>query len=263
MSYSLIKLNSARNCLRYIVRAFKIKEIYIPYYICPAIRLSLSKENCKIHYYHIDDKFFPDCEFKENAYILYPNYFGVCNENIIKLSKKYNNLIVDNAHSFYSEPFGIASFNSLRKFFPFVRDGAFLYTKKLLDSEFIQDKYDYEIKSLSYEEICKNELRIDREDIMLMSKCSERIFSSLNIEKDKNERIKTYNKYFVQNDYNNIPFGIPILCENKNEAIKKVIELKKQGYEIYKYWNNLPDSFLEKMFYERLVVVPAIKNGDN
>ena len=81
MSYSLIKLNSARNCLRYIVRAFKIKEIYIPYYICPAIRLSLSKENCKIHYYHIDDKFFPDCEFKENAYILYPNYFGVCNEN--------------------------------------------------------------------------------------------------------------------------------------------------------------------------------------
>ena len=118
MSYSVVKLNSARNCLRYIVKAFDIKEIYIPYYLCSAIRLSLSKENCKIHYYHIDDKFYPTCDFKENDFILYPNYFGVCNENVLKLAKKYKNLIVDNAHSFYFEPVGIASFNSVRKSVP-------------------------------------------------------------------------------------------------------------------------------------------------
>ena len=60
-----------------------------------------------------------------------------------ELSSKYTNLIVDNAHSFFSEPKGVASFSSLRKFFNQVRDGSFLYIKSDFSFEFQQDDYSY------------------------------------------------------------------------------------------------------------------------
>ena len=62
---------------------------------------------------------------------------------IEKLNKEYRNLIIDNAHSFYSAPQGIASFNSLRKFFPKIKDGAFLYTKKFSNINYPKDNYSY------------------------------------------------------------------------------------------------------------------------
>ena len=45
--YKLLKLNLARNSLRYILRTYNIKEIYVPYYLCDVIRHSIIKENCK------------------------------------------------------------------------------------------------------------------------------------------------------------------------------------------------------------------------
>ena len=51
MKYQIVKLNTARNSLRAVVKAFNIKEIYIPYYICPVVRSVLIKENCKINFY--------------------------------------------------------------------------------------------------------------------------------------------------------------------------------------------------------------------
>ena len=125
MQYKIVKLNTARNSLRCIIKTYKIKEIYIPYYICYAIRNAAYQEKCKIIYYHIDKNFTPIDEFPIDAYILYPNYFGICSHIVDKLVKKYHNVIIDNAHSFYSEPRGLASFNSLRKFFPTLRDGSF------------------------------------------------------------------------------------------------------------------------------------------
>ena len=117
MTKNLIKLNTARNCLRYIIRAYGIEEIYVPYYICPTIKSAIRKEKAKINFYHVDKKFMPVNDFGKDYFILYPNYFGICSKNVQILSKKYKNLIVDNAHSFYSDSLGLASFNSLRKFF--------------------------------------------------------------------------------------------------------------------------------------------------
>lgn len=127
--YNLLKLNLGRNSLRYIIRNYKIDEMYIPYYICPAIRQALIREKCKPVFYHIDDNFLIQDDLPRDSYILYPNYFGVCDKNVIKLSKIYPKLIVDNSHSFYSKPVGFASFNSARKFLP-VYFGSFLWIKE-------------------------------------------------------------------------------------------------------------------------------------
>ena len=80
----LVYLNSARNCFRYIMKAFKIKEIYIPYYLCSCLRHIAFAEGCKINFYHINLDFSPASTFPKNAYILYPNYFGVCSKIVKK-----------------------------------------------------------------------------------------------------------------------------------------------------------------------------------
>ena len=133
-----IALNSARNCLRYVIRAFNIKEIYIPYYTCPVVWQAIQKEHCKIKFYHIDKTFMPDIDLPSEAYIVYTNYFGICSKNVKDLTKKYKNIIVDNSQAFYMPKYGIASFNSIRKFFG-VPDGALLYIDKRLNEDFEQD----------------------------------------------------------------------------------------------------------------------------
>lgn len=83
-----ILLNSARNCLKYILRAYKIPKIHLPYYICPVVRQAIREENVKMEFYHIDKFFMPKKNFAEDEYILYPNYFGLCDEQSEILSKK-------------------------------------------------------------------------------------------------------------------------------------------------------------------------------
>ena len=262
MNYELIKLNTARNALRYVIRAFNINELYIPYYICPSIRNSIKKENCKINFYHIDESFYPTIKFPEKAYILYPNYFGVCSKNVDKLSSEYPNLIVDNAHSFFSEPKGIACFNSLRKFFPNLRDGSFLYTSKTLDEDIVVDDYSYELKILSQEEIIKNEYRLDYENIKIISNTTLNYFKNIDFEKEKQRRFISVQKlkeiYDNKNylsisvDANDFPFVYPFLAKDIIVAEKIV---KSLSQETYRYWTNLPDSFIEKVFYSRLVPI--------
>ena len=264
-SYKIVKLNTARNALRYIIKAFNIKEIYIPYYLCPAIRNAVLKEQCKINFYHIDINFEPLSDFPDDAYILYPNYFGVCSWIVEKLALKYKNLIADNAHSFFSEPVGIASFNSVRKFFTKIKDGAFLYTTKTLDINFPKDTYEYEHKILSYEELCKNENRLDKEDIKIMSACTENYFTSENIDEIKQTYIKNYEKYHKnycsQNRLifklkeNDVPYKYPYLADTMENAEKTALEFNKNGIIIFRYWNNMPDSFTEKEFYTKLVAI--------
>ena len=262
MNYELVKLNSARNALRYIIKAFKVVELYMPYYICPSLRIAVKKENCKIIFYHIDKTFTPVEEFPENAFVLYPNYFGICSSIVEKLSLEYKNLIVDNAHSFFSEPIGIASFNSLRKFFPNLRDGSFLYTSKIIDTKFEVDTYSYDDKVLSREELVKNENRLDGEEIKFISQTTLEYFQNIDLSLEKQIRIDKYNDFSEKySPFNNLkivlkesdcPFSYPYLASNSNEANMVV---KNLNQEVYRYWSNLPDSFEEKVFYKNLVSI--------
>ena len=260
MKYELVKLNTARNCLKYVIRAFNIKELYLPYYLCPAIRIAAAKEKCRIIYYHINTNFEPQEKFPSQAFILYPNYFGICTDIVNNLAKKYPNLIVDNAHSFFSEPKGIASFNSLRKFFPKLRDGAFLYTKQTLNEDFKKSSFEYDLKELDYKEICINENRLDLEDILLISDCTMNYFNSLDMKSEKEGLIKHFNDFqdkygFIKELKEEVPFKYPMLANNKKDADKFVEKLTKQGFTIYRYWNNMPEDFTEYPLYERLVAI--------
>ena len=262
----LIKLNTARNCLRYLVKAYKINKIHIPYYMCNTIKSNLRMEKVEIKYYHIDKNFMPVCEFSENDYILYPNYFGICTNNIKILEKKYKNLIIDNAHSFYSKPYGLASFNSLRKFFQpnfGIKNGAYLYTDKILNEKFDISE-NYKTVEYNFENIVKNENKLDEEDIKLISLTTEKLMKTIDYEKEKRQRLENFYKFHeLYSDKNElkiklqpeeIPFVYPLMT--KDEKIG--FELEKQGLMIFRYWNGIPKNFKEYYFYKYLVPIPIV-----
>ncbi len=256
-----ILLNSARNCLRYLVRVLGITKIYIPYYICPVVWQSLRKENVKILFYHIDKNFFPTICFNENDYILYPNYFGICNKNSEYLALKYKNLILDNSQAFYGSKTGLASFLSPRKFFN-VNDGGILFCKFNLEQNFVPDKdRDYIINS--FDDFCKNELSLNNQPIKLMSEKTKSYLKNLNFEKSFSERkrifqrisnvLKNINDFKFLTDENIAPMIYPIISKY-NANIKYIME----KYNIYplKFWTKLPNNFLESYFQNKIMGIP-------
>lgn len=266
MSYHKIELNSARNCLRYIIRAFSIKEIHIPYYLCACIRHSIIEEGCKINFYHIDKNFYPEENFDNDDFILYPNYWGISGQNVQKLAEIYKNLIVDNAHSFYSEPCGIASFTSVRKFFPTLMDGAILYTRELLTSKINKDTFSYIPQKLQYSEIVRNEKRIDNLELGYISDSTKNALEKIDFEYEKVRRIRLFNFFHERFGNSNLldlhliknesPFCYPYLAEDENMADCVAKSLEKEGMLIYRYWNVMPESFLENVFYKTLIPIP-------
>ena len=225
--YKFLKLDYARNSFRFLIKEFGIKEIRLPYYLCDVMRHGAFAEGCKILFYHIDDNFMPAESFNEKEFILYPNYFGICEKNVKQLSKIYPNLIVDNAHSLYSEPMGIACFNSVRKFIP-KRTESFLFIKENSPEPHAE----------SFDEL----ERISKKRTISFKKLNL-LYHNLNL-------LKFDLKYITS------PFCYPCLTATENEADLLVKKLEQEGKIIYRYWNTLPKTFNEYKFYSRLVPIP-------
>ena len=271
---SSIKLNLARNCLRYAIRAYEIKEMYIPYYICPVIYKVLREEGCRIKIYHIDEKFFPICNFGEKDFILYPNYFGVCFRNVKKLSSLYKNLIVDNAQAFYSPHMGMVSFTSARKFFD-VSDGAYLFGCKKISQTFTKDdsmmRYSAlfsENESYSFERFCTNEELLNKEPIKEMSDLTEKILSSVDYILEGKKRKENFNYLHSYLRYKNelhfeledeeVPMVYPFKISNENIG-KRLID---EGVELIRYWKGIHRGCNEYGFARYLLALPINSKYD-
>ena len=220
--YKSLEFDLARNALEHLIKIFNIDKIHIPYYLCDVVRHTLCRKGCKPIFYHVDDSFFPAEKFSQCDFILYPNYFGICYQNVKILAEKYPCLIVDNAHSYYDFPQGFACFNAGHKF-GFKK--SVLWFKDKSSNKFIHP-------------------------------------SQENFQRYNNGFIKFHERYGKQNllKIENVDgicsFVYPLLVNTENEANSIVKELKKEGKTIYRYWNPLPKSFNEYKFYSRLIPIP-------
>ena len=266
-----IALNCARNCLRYIIKAFQVEEIFVPYYTCPVVWQSIKKENCSIKFYHIDEDFMPTMEFSENSYILYTNYFGICAKNVKNLAKKYKNLIVDNAQAFYMPKYGIASFNSIRKFFG-VSDGALLKSDKQIDNIFEKDssyqRCSHLLKRLDinaqfgYQDFCNNDNSLINEEIKAISNLTKAIFNSIDIGEAKQKRLENFNflhknlsdknSLSIYLDKDDVPMVYPYLVKNENLRTKLI----KSKIYVATYWDSQPLDSQEGIFQKYLLPIP-------
>lgn len=225
--YKKLKFDYARNSFRYLIREFAIEEIRIPYYLCDVMRHVAFAEGCKPLFYHIDDNFMPTEEFGEDEFVLYTNYFGVCDDNVKKLVKIYPKLIVDNAHSLSATPSGFACFNSVRKFIP-ERIESYLYIKEM-SPEFSQEIPD--------------DMKLVYMKKATCFKVLDKKYRDINLLKFNLDKIKS-------------PFCYPCLTATNEEADRLAENLEREGKTIYRYWGELPKAFNEYKFYRRLVPIP-------
>ncbi len=261
-----ILLNSARNCLKYILRAYKIPKIHLPYYICPVVRQAIREENVKMEFYHIDKFFMPKKNFAEDEYILYPNYFGLCDEQSEILSKKNKNLILDNAHAFFAPQKGLASFSSPRKFFN-VNDGGILEINTKISENFAQDE-DRTLEIKDFESFCKNELSIDYNPIKFMSEKTKNSLKNINFDEKISKNRKIFSKIDQKLKKTNIlnlhllknstPMCYPFLTEDFEEEEKIAKMLEKEGIYLIKYGSNLPETYPEFEF-TKILMIPLIE----
>lgn len=186
-----IRLNTARNCFEYILKAKKYTKVYIPYYTCEVMLEPLLKLNISYEFYHINAHFEPveQKELQPNEAFLYTNYFGLKEEGVKKLALVYKNqLIVDNAQAFFAAPLqGIDTFYSARKFLG-VPDGAYLYTDCILEvkeQDVSYERMTHLLKridldaSSGYEDFQKNDEVLIGQPIKRMSKLTETLLSSI------------------------------------------------------------------------------------
>ena len=216
-----MKFRYARDAFGYLIQKYEIKEVFMPYYLCDVMRHAAVTHAAKPVFYHIDDGFLPVQDFPHDAYVLYPNYFGICAKNVEKLEELYPKLIVDNAHAYFEKPSGFACFNSAKKFLP-VKEGANLWIKDVCEECLSPEKPDFlrrEMFLKYHKKLSDNELNIDIPD-----SC--------------------------------IPYCYPYLAPSVEIADKLVEKLTADGKTIYRYWNNLPKSYNEYKFYSRLVPIP-------
>lgn len=206
-----IRLNTARNCLEYILLAKRYNKVYIPYYTCEAVLQPIKKipYPISIEYYHINLNLEPNelPELKADEAFLYTNYFGLKQDCVERLSKHYRErLIVDNSQAFFDMPVkGIDTFYSVRKFFG-VADGAYLYTDARLEkyhgndlvADVSYDKMTALLKRIDlspedgYEDFQLVENSLSYQPIKFMSKLTETILSSIDYERVRQIRRKNF-----------------------------------------------------------------------
>ncbi len=246
-----IMLNSARNALRYIIKAYNIKEIAVPYYTCPVVWQAIQIEGCRIIPYDIDDKFLPQQEFSSEIFILYNNYFGICHKNIVYLAQKYKNLIIDNAQAFYAAKQGIASFYSPRKFFGLPDGGIAICDKESKEQFEVSTSYNlcshllkrHDLGAESgYKDFQQNEDSFIEQPIQYMSLLTRSLMGNIDYEWVKNKRLENFsylhrtlkekNNLCINISENDVPSVYPLRIEDLSLR-QKLIQNK---IFVAKYW---------------------------
>ena len=244
----LIRVNTARNGLLYILKAKNIKKLYIPYYLCDSVAGVCDREGYQYEMYSVNESFVPvfDKPLGKDEYLYVVNYFGqLDNFQILKLKEKHGNIICDNVQAFFQAPvIGIDTVYSCRKFFG-VPDGGYVSTDKLLDIPLENDRsadrmkhilgrFETQKASDYYEDFKRNDRLFDTLELKAMSELTRNIMGAVDYDKVKicrNANFNTLNEILGAKNPLPIkvvegPYAYPFYCENGNSVRKKLIEAK-------------------------------------
>lgn len=281
-----IRLNTARNCFEYVLRARNYSKVFIPYYTCEVMLEPIRKLGIDYKFYYINEILEPTVlpKLKENEAFLYTNYFDLKQNCVKKLALEFGKqLIVDNAQAFYAEPLeGIDTFYSARKFFG-VPDGAYLYTDKLLHQKFEQDvsyeRMSHLLKRIDlgaeggFQDFRMNDNALCHQAIKRMSKLTEAILAGIDHNEVRKKRRENYlqleealkhkNQLHLEMDAESVPLVYPYLSDD-NSLKQRLIENK---VFVATYWPNVrewtTEEMLERKLTDNLIPVPCDQRYDS
>lgn len=268
-----LKLNSARNCLRYLVSALGIRRMYVPAYTCPVVWQALEAENCEMVLYNITSNFLPEAELDPENFVLYTNYFGICTEKVAQLAKKYPKLIVDNAQAFFALNIAKYSFNSPRKFFG-VPDGGYFFGNVGESGQLTQDisleRISHLLKRIefganaAYSDFRQNDDSLIDLPVKRMSRLTERLLRGIDYSKVKKIRRENYqylhsflsskNKLDVAITDETIPMVYPFLPFQNGAKLKRA--LIEEHIFVATYWTGQKDLDFGRDLENNLLPLP-------
>ncbi|MBX2905403.1 MAG: hypothetical protein KF744_05155 [Taibaiella sp.] len=276
----LVRLNTGRNALEYILRAHNYKKLYLPHYHCSALITPLERLGLPYELYHIDYNFeFSDIVVGADEAILYINFFGLKDDYIATLVGKYPNLIVDNAHSFFSPVHsGVDTFYSCRKFFG-VPDGAYVAATKHPVMDVQEDtsyaRYEHlvgrrdEGATAHYGFYKHIENEFANEPVKLMSRSTQQVMENIDYDSAKARRSANYahlhkalgNRNRLTLPSESMGMSYPLLASI--EMLHKLIE---QKVYIGVYWPNvirdMPNDTVEHDLALNLLSLPIDQRYD-
>ncbi|MDY6945387.1 MAG: hypothetical protein SXG53_06685 [Pseudomonadota bacterium] len=137
------RFQSGRAALLALLEAGRPKRVWLPWYICSSVIDTVAASGAQLLRYGLNEQFEVDPHLQLGAddWLVYVNYFGLQDDRIVALLRRLpaEQVIVDNAQSFYSAPTAsLATVYSPRKFFG-VPDGGYLVTK-LPVAAYLQDE---------------------------------------------------------------------------------------------------------------------------
>jgi len=256
-----LKFQSGRAALRAALEYANIKIVFLPVYICDAVVQAVVDSGAVVKSYNLDDSLYPKNlpdSIPKKCALLYPNYFGLCDENIKCLlqhiSKK--KIIIDNSQALFALPDNVmASIYSIRKYIG-VPDGGLLVSTeldfKMPDNEdsnslarmkalLLRMSYSARTGYLSYVE---SEKTLNNTKPLKMSRLTNRLMASIDMDAVKRRRRENFLELALQLDKFNehkwligsdsVPLCYPLLVDKKVDNLKQ--QLINKGIFIPTYW---------------------------
>lgn len=271
-----VALNCGSNCLAYLIRARKIKTLWIPYFLCDCVEETCRKEKIEVCFYRIQEDFTPAGDFylENDAWLYLVNFYGQLTEQQIReLVQRHGRVIVDNAQAYFDIPLeGVDTLYTCRKFFG-VPDGAFLYTDTRLQEELPRDESFERMHFLLgrfeqpasnfYGEYVNNNDALSYEPIKIMSRLTDNLLRGIDYERVK--KLRTENYRYLDSRLGGInllklrdiegAFAYPLLLKNGGVIRKK---LQQQKIYIPTLWPNVPrDGFPEGDYAQNILPLPC------
>ena len=236
-------LNTARQALGYLIRARKIKKLYLPYYLCSSVFELCAREACPVEYYSVGADFLPrfDRLPGRDEWLYVVNYFGqLGRETVLRMKQRYGNLILDNVQAFFQAPVeDVDTIYSCRKFFG-VPDGAYLATDAVLPEKLEQDASRDRMGHLLgrfetsasewYGDFRAADDAFDREPLKAMSPVTHNLLRAIDYEAVRRRRNDNY-AYLASRlgpvnplrlDAPDGPYCYPFYCRNGMELKRKL-----------------------------------------
>ena len=273
----LLALNNGRNALLYLLKARRIRKLYLPRFLCDFVSNLCDRYGYAYEYYSIDREFMPvfSKELGEDEYLYVVNFYGqLSNETAVQLKACYGNIIFDNIHAFFQKPVeGIDTIYSCRKFFG-VPDGGYLATDAVLEEELRLDVSKdrmrhilgrFEGSASDYHGDFKaNDHAFKELELRRMSELTHNLLRAVDYEAARQKRNENYGLLEAAlGERNGLklsipdgPYAYPFYCEN-GMALKKKLAEKK--IFVATLWPNVLENGneLEKAYTENILPLPC------